>query len=154
MVGGCVADALFPLAEGMLIPPAFFDRYLVERLGTPELTEKTRKRLKQNLGKLGFLVRSRGVGDRLASVVPAKTAFLVLVHHLFAPDGPRTVELARLLADPFWKHLGIKSEDAVRAMLREADRVRWIGKYVVADQLEQLTTCYSLPELLGKRAIL
>ena len=76
------------------------------------------------------------------------------MHHLFAPDEPRTVELTRLLADPFWKYLGLKSEDAVRAILREADRFRWIGNYVVADQLDQLSTCYSLPELLRKKALL
>jgi hypothetical protein len=154
LVGGCIADALFPLAEGMQVPPAFFDRYLVERLETPDVPGKTRERLKQNLGKLGFLARSRGATDRLAPIVPTKTAFLVLLHHLFAPDGPRTVELAHLFADPFWKYLGLKSEDAVRAILREADRVRWIGKYVVADQLEQLTTCFSLAELLRKKALL
>jgi hypothetical protein len=86
LVGACVAEALFPLSEGMHVPPAFFDRFLAERLGTTDVSEKTRERLKMNLGKLGLLARTRGTPDRLTPVVPTKTAFLFLVHHLFAPD--------------------------------------------------------------------
>jgi len=29
LMGGCVADALYPLEEGMLIPPNYFDQYSV-----------------------------------------------------------------------------------------------------------------------------
>jgi hypothetical protein len=75
-----------------------------------------------------------------------------LIHHLFAPGGPRTVELRNLFAHPFWKYLGHKAEDAVRAVLRAADVAGLVGKYVVADQLEQVTTCLSLDELLARRA--
>ena len=48
------------------------------------------------------------------------------------------MELRRLLAGPYWKYLGFKSEDAVRAVFREADAAGILGKYVVADQLEQI----------------
>ena len=154
IVGDCVTQALYPLAEGMSIPGTFFDGFLARRLGSAEIPENTRKRLKTNLGKLGFLVRSRVRGDRLSSVNSTRTAFLLLLHHLFAPEEPRTIELSRLFADPFWKYLGIKSEDVVRAILRSADISRSIGKYVVADQLEQITTCYSVKELLSQRVIL
>jgi len=63
----------------------------------------------------------------------------------------RTVELRNLVANPFWKYLGFKSEDGVRALLREADAAGLVGKYVVADQLEQVTTCFTLDELLQRR---
>jgi hypothetical protein len=147
LMGVCVAEALYPLEEGMLIPSNYFDRYLRDRLGG-EPPSKTRERLKTNLMRLGFLARARGKPDRLNPVVPTKTAFLIVFHHLFATNGPRTVETRHLFANPFWKYLGFKSEDAVRTVLREADTAGLIGKYVVADQLEQVTTCLTLDEIL------
>ncbi|MBM3302134.1 MAG: hypothetical protein FJY85_19555, partial [Deltaproteobacteria bacterium] len=63
----------------------------------------------------------------------------------------RTIELRYLFANPFWKYLGCKSEDAVRSVLRDADAAGLVGKYVVADQLEQVTTCFTLDEFLNRR---
>jgi len=150
VMGACVAEALFPLENGMQIPSQYFDRFLRSFLGEPP-PAKTRKRLKSNLMKLGFLDRARGKPDRLKPVMPARTSLLILVHHLFSQQGTRTVELRRLLADPFWKLLGYKSEDAVRAVLREANTAGILGKYVVADQLEQITTSMSADEFLARR---
>jgi hypothetical protein len=150
IMGACVAHALYPLEEGMLIPSHYFDRFLSEHLGG-EPPPKTRQRLKTNLMKLGFLARTRGKPDRLQPISPTPTALLIVLHHLFAPNGPRTVELCRLFANPFWQYLGFKSEDMVRAVLRSADAVGVLGKYVVADQLEQVTTCLTLHEILARK---
>jgi hypothetical protein len=150
IMGACVAQALYPLGEGMLVPPDYFDRFLAEHFGG-DPPPKTRDRLKSNLMRLGFLSRSRGKPDRLTSVVPQKTSFLIVLHHLFAPKSARSVELSTLLANPFWKYLGYKSDDAVRNVLRAADAAGVIGKYVVADHLEQVTTCCSLDEWLQRR---
>jgi hypothetical protein len=84
-------------------------------------------------------------------VVPQKTSLLLLIHRLFASQSVRTIELRRLFADPFWKYLGYKAEDTVRSVLREADAAGMIGKYVVADDLEQITTCVTLAEFLDRR---
>ncbi len=150
IMGACVAEALYPLEEGMLIPADYFDRFLSNHLGG-EPPPKTRQRLKTNLMKLGFLARARGKPDRLRPVIPTNTAFLIVLHHLFAPNGPRTVEMRYLFANPFWKYLGFKSEDAVRAMLRSADAAGLLGKYIVADQLEQVTTCLTLQDIFARK---
>jgi hypothetical protein len=150
IMGACVSEALYPLAEGMLIPAHYFDRFLSDYLGG-EPPPKTRQRLKTNLMKLGFLARARGKPDRLQPVVPTPTAFLILLHHLFAPNGPRTVELRRLFANPCWQYLGFKSEDTVRAVLRSADVAGVLGKYIVADQLEQVTTCLTLDDIFTRK---
>ncbi len=97
-----------------------------------------------NLAKLGFLDRSPTRGDRLNRIHVDKTSFLVVFHSIFSPAGPRTIELQQILQHPFWKYLGLKSEQSVRAILREAEASRLFGKYVAADQLEQVTTCFSL----------
>jgi hypothetical protein len=150
IMGACVAEALYPLEEGMLISADYFERFLREHLGGEPLP-KTCQRLKTNLMKLGFLARTRGKPDRLQPVIPTPTAFLIVLHHLFAPNGPRTVELRRLFANPFWQYLGLKSEDTVRAVLRSADAAGVLGKYVVADQLEQITTCLTLHDILARK---
>lgn len=147
IMGATVADALFPLQSGITIPATYFDKFLTDLFGEAP-PEKTRQKLKINLKKLGFLERAKGKPDRLSPVVPQKTSFLLLLHHLFAAKAVRTVELRHLFTNPFWKYLGYKSEDAVRNVLREADAAGVIGKYIVADQLEQVTTCHTLAELL------
>jgi hypothetical protein len=150
IVGACVADCLFPLEVGIRLPAPYLDRFLRDHLGE-EPPARTRDRLKTNLMRLGFLGRSRGQPDQLLPVNPTPTATLLLVHHLFAPTGRRTIELRNLFAHPFWKYLGCKSPDAVRNVLRDANAVGLLGKYIVADQLEQVTTCFTLDELLTRR---
>jgi hypothetical protein len=151
IMGRCVAEALFPCENGLAMPTTYFDKFLQDSLGEPA-PEKTRERLRINLKRIGFLDRAKGKPDRLVPVVTQKTSLLILVHHLFAAKAVRTIELRNLFANPFWKFLGYKSEDAVRAVLREADAKGLIGKYVVADQLEQVTTCFTLDELLERKA--
>lgn len=149
IMAACVADALFPLQEGITIPASYFDRFLNNYLGSPA-SPKTRKRVKMNLVKLGFLKPVQSGGHRLNPMSPTKTAFYILLHHLFAPVQPRTIELRHVFADPFWKYLGLKSEDAVRGVIREANASGLLGKYVVADELEQITTCLTFAEIVDR----
>jgi DNA repair protein RadC len=151
IMGRCVVEALFPCETGLVMPATYFDKFLHDHLGEAP-PEKTRERLKSNLKKLGFLERAKAKPDRLLPVVTQKTSFMILLHHLFAAKAVRTVELRNLVTNPFWKFLGYKSEDAVRALLRDADAMGLVGKYVVADQLEQVTTCYTLDEFLARKA--
>ena len=149
IVGICVEQCLYPLEEGMLIPSSYFERHLRAALGE-EPPAKTLKRLKTNLAKLGFIDRSTR-SDRLSRIAVDKTGFLLVFHSIFSVAGPRTVEVPRILQNPFWKYLGLKSEQSVRAILKEAEASGLLGKYVVADQLEQVTTCFSLAEILKRR---
>lgn len=150
VMGACVAECLFPVELGMRVPASLFDRFLTSHYGGKQ-TKKTTQRLKSNLMRLGVLERNPGEEDRLVALNPAKTSLLLLTHYIFASAEPRTIELRNLLANPFWKYIGLKREDEVRAVFREADAAGYIGKYVVADQLEQVTTCLTLDTFLGKR---
>ena len=150
VMGACVTDCLFPIELGMRVPGGEFDRFLTSYYSDSP-TKKTTQRLKTNLTKLGILEALRAHDHLLVPLVPTKTALLILTHSIFSPTGPRTVELKRLLADPFWKYLGFKSGDAVRAVFREADAAGILGKYVVADQLEQITTRWGLDEFLSNK---
>jgi hypothetical protein len=150
VIGRCVSDCLFPIELGMRVPASEFDRFLSAYYGNPP-SKKTAQRVRTNLIKLGILETARGQDHLLVPLAPTKTAFLILTHSIFAPDAPRTVELKRLLANPYWKYLGFKSEDALRTIFREADGAGILGKYVVADQLEQITTRWGLQEFLSNK---
>ncbi len=86
VMGVCVADALYPLQNGMQIPATYFERFLRGYFGERP-PDKTNRRLKSNLKILGFLERIQGKTDRLQSVVFGKTSLLILLHHLFASDN-------------------------------------------------------------------
>jgi hypothetical protein len=148
VMGRCMTDCLFRIELGMRVPASEFDRFLASYYSDPP-TKKTTQRLKTNFIKLGILEVARGREHLLVPMVPKKTALLILTHSIFTPGGPRTVELRRLLADPYWKYLGFKSEDAVRTVFREADAAGILGKYVIADQLEQITTRWGLDQFLS-----
>jgi hypothetical protein len=147
VMGACVAECLFSVEVGMHIPPSLFDRFLTTFYHC-SATKKTTQRLKTNLMRFGLLKRSPGEDDELVALNPSKVSLLLLIHHLFAEKEVRTIELRNLMTDPFWKYLGYKSQDEVRMILREADSLGIIGKYVVADQLEQVTTCLTQEEFL------
>jgi hypothetical protein len=100
IVGACVTDDLFALEVGIQVPIQYLDRFLKDHLGE-EPPARTRERLKTNLMRLGFLGRTRGQPDKLLPVNATPTATLLLIHQLFAPAGPRTVELRNLFAHPF-----------------------------------------------------
>jgi hypothetical protein len=150
VMGRCMADCLFPIETGMRVPGTEIDRFLISYYGDAP-TKKTAQRVKTNLAKLGILEATPGRDLLLVPLAPTKTALLLLTHSIFAPGGPRTVEMRRLLADPYWKYLGFKSDDAVRAAFREADAGGILGKYVAADQLEQITTRWAFDEFLAHK---
>ncbi len=112
-------------------------------------TEKLMGRLLQPLTKLGFIRRSKGL-IIVARLPPANTAFFILLHHLFAIQ-PRVVSISEILANPFWKYLGFTSESDVRRRLKEMAAVDLVSRYTIADQLEQITTRYSLAQILQQR---
>lgn len=150
VMGACVSDCLFAIEVGMRVPASLFDRFLSSHYGGLQ-TKKTTQRLKSNLMRLGVLERCPGEDDRIANLTPSKTSLLILSHLIFAANEVRTIELQNLFANPFWKYLGFKHEDEVRAIFRQADGAGTIGKYVVADQLEQVTTCQSLSEFFSNK---
>ena len=149
IIGTCVASALWRLSEGVVVPGDYLAGATAKLVGH-ELSTQTRRRLLSNLRKLGFLERF-AAGDRVVSPSLNRTALLLALHHAFNVDHQRSIEFATLAANPFWRFIGLRSEDNLRDFLKEAVHAGYLGKYVVADRLEQVTTCLTLPELLERR---
>jgi len=149
IVAQCVVQVLSKLNEGIIVPEGYLAGH-TERLVGHHLVELTRKRLLSNLRKLGFLER-QPAGDRLAAIPVNKTALLIAFYHEFAREQSRTVAFEDIAANPFWRFVGVRSEDELRDFFREADHVGVIGKYVVADRLEQVTPSCTFAELLARK---
>jgi hypothetical protein len=68
---------------------------------------------------------------------------------LFAKDEAPGVEFRTLVADPFWKFLGFKSEDQLRGVLRQCVSKSLIAKYIVADRIESISFRFTFAELVA-----
>ena len=99
--------------------------------------------------ELGFIAR---VGQSWFShAIPhPTTAFLFLIHQRFAPT-PRIVSLTQILTAPLWWHIGYHTPDEVRETLHNAAAAGLIARFVAVDQLEQITTRYTVNEWLARR---
>ncbi len=135
-----------------MVPGSMLERQVLEEF-IREVDPKDRPKMVMRLGqvarRLGFVVRERQ-RDVVAQLLPSKTAFLILLHYIFAPT-PRIVTLGDILADPFWKYLGFRQADVIRRILHEANAQGLIASYATIDQLEQITTRYSLDEWFRQR---
>ena len=145
-----IEKKLSGFGPGSLIPKEVFLDYLTEIYG--EIKPKVFSRFTEILRSLGYL----GHNNRkyfIPSIVPNKTAFLIILHHLFAKTV-QTVALKDIETDPFWKYLRIPNGQSIKKILREASANNLISKYIVADQLEQITTRYSLKEFIERKIAL
>jgi hypothetical protein len=127
---------------------SYLPNFIRSRFGS-DTPDKSLQRLKTNLRKLGFLDRGRDERDTLRPLAPSRTAFLVQLHYLFARQQAGGVEFRNLVADPFWKYLGYKSEDRLREILKAALNADLIAKYVVADRIESVSFRYTFPEFVS-----
>jgi hypothetical protein len=145
-----VSVVLPRLQEGIVVPSQYLISNTEKAIGH-ELVSLSRKRLLGNLRKLGFLEKT-STGDRVAVPSFSPTAALLCLHHAFTVEVPKTIEIPQIEANPFWFYMGLRNADQLRDFLRAADHAGLIGKYVVADRLEQITTSFGWRELIERRA--
>jgi hypothetical protein len=106
-------------------------------------------RLLVSTRQLGFLERLSNKSWGVAAVPLPTDALLILLHARLAPT-PRIVRVSDLLAEPFWRYLGLRQPDEVRTIFHDAHAVGLLARYSTVDQLEQVTTRYTLEEYLGR----
>jgi hypothetical protein len=135
-----VVDHLAAMPPGSVLELTLLKAFVREV--DPKNRPKMVQRLGQALRRMGFIVRERRQ-DMVAQLWPSKTSLLLVIHHLFAPT-PRIVTLHDILADPFWHYLGFREKETIRRTLHEANARGLIAGYAIVDQLEQITTRYTL----------
>lgn len=132
-----------------ILPKETINKFGIDLYGSAN--KKLTQRLSATLKGLGF-VQSQNKKSALSilSLKLPKTALIIIIHYLYAKT-PQTVMLEDVLKDRCWQYLGIKWQDDVRSILREANSKSILSKYITADQLEQITTKYSYQELLEQK---
>ena len=147
LYGDFVTQYLSSVEPGTSIAKPLIGAFLRNNFGSD--TDKLQDRLVAPLIKLGFIRRNKGAVIT-SSLPPANTAFFILLHSVFAPTS-RVVSISEILADPFWKYLGFGNENDVRRRLKEMAAVDLIARYTIADQLEQITTRFTLNQILERK---
>jgi len=142
-----VVDHLLPLHPGESMEAGHLKDFLLKEYGV--VREHPLNSLRVACRDLGFFCseKKRLIICQLA--VP-KTSLLILTHYLLAPT-PRTVTIKDVLSNLYWKYLGVREPETVRKVFREADANGAIAKYIMADQLEQVTTRYSFDEFVQRK---
>ncbi len=145
-----IFNHLLPLAPGSYVSNNLFEQYLVGEYDNvkPYLINNLRIDCKA----LGFLTDDTK-GLCVAEILPSKTAFLIITHFLFSKEKS-TIKLSDIFQNPYWQYLGIRDKKTVRCILHEADAEGLIAKYIIADQLEQITTKFSFGEFIQNRLCL
>lgn len=138
---------ILPAPSGTELQSGVFRTYIEETYG--EVKRQSRERLTRTLRELGFIARL-GQTWFTQTISRPTTAFVILLHERFAPT-PRIVSLVQILADPLWWQIGYHAPDEVRETLHDAATAGLIARFVTVDQLEQITTRYTLDEWLTGR---
>lgn len=146
VVARFVADVIQPISPGERFDALAARDFVTTVYGAYK--KNSYDRLLVTARSLGFIER-RGNGWIVAAVQPPADALLILLHARMAPT-PRIVRLSDLLAEPFWRYLGLRQPDEVRAILHSAHAAGLVARYSIVDQLEQVTTRYTLEEYLGR----
>jgi hypothetical protein len=147
VVAGFIERFILPAPPGTELQAGVFRAYIDETYGG--FKRQSRQRLTRTLRELGFIARIGQTWFTRTISRPA-TAFLILLHERFAPT-PRIVSLAQILAAPSWWQIGYHTPDEVRETLHDAAAAGLIARFVTVDQLEQVTTRYTLDEWLARR---
>jgi len=142
-----VTDVILPIPPGTSFSRELTRNYVTATYGA--FKANSYQRLLTSVAILGFL-RRNGSAWSVAAVPPPANALLILLHARLAPT-PRIIRLADLLAAPFWRYLGLRSEDDVRHILRDAAAAGLLARYTIVDQLEQITTRYAYTDYLSQR---
>lgn len=147
VIGQLIAERIHPMPPGSEIPSNFFSKYGEEV--DKENGKKIASRCSAAARALGWISRQGKKFYKLHRPVNP-TAALIILHGVYATT-PRIVELSQVFSEPVWKYVGFADSGHLRSFCKELEHKKLISRYVQVDRLEQITTRYSLTELLEKR---
>lgn len=147
LIAKFIEEELSLFNPGSTFNKSLFEKFVNKVYKIPK--PKAVARIINILRKLDYLTYKSKIYSVLSKPLP-KLPLIILIHHIFAPS-PKTVIIKNIIMNPFWKYLSIQSETQIRQILKEAAANGLIAKYITADQLEQITTKYSLDEFIQKR---
>jgi hypothetical protein len=145
-IASFVVEELLTREPGAILDPEVPRAFVETAFG--EFKRRSYDRLLLSSRYLGFVGRYNKTLVVEEIRTPAD-AMLILLHDRLAPT-PRIVRLAELLEGNWWRYIGLRSPDAVREVLRRGEAAGLLSRYVVVDELEQVTTRFSRDEYIVK----
>lgn len=137
---------VWPLTPGQALDLAVARAFVQETYRT--FRKNSFERLLGTARQLGFL--GRYDGEWVVQEIPTPAdALLILLHDRLAPT-PRIVRVSEILSSNWWRFLGVRSADAVRGVLRQAELAGLIARYTIVDELEQVTTRFSRDDYIAQ----
>lgn len=115
----------------------------------PQKSAKLNQRLMTCFNQSGYLMPQGKQQIIIVGFANLEDALLLSTHLLLA-QTPRTIKIAEIEANNYWKFLGFRKFDQVRIGFRSAEAKGLIMRYATVDHLEQITTRYSWKDLLGQ----
>lgn len=147
VIAGFAVNIILPFAPGERFPAELARDYIISTYA--EFKQDSYTRLLATVRALGFLTWH--ANQWMVNAIPRPAnALLLLLHSRLAPT-PRIVRVADLLEQPFVKYLGLRDQDAVRSVLRDATSAGLLSRYSVVDELEQVTTRYSVDDYVAQQ---
>lgn len=132
---------------GAVVPPEAAATFVEQVCG--RVVPKAAERLPRNLVKLDFLRRTSAGYVRVVPPYDATSVVLELYRRF--GQQPATVAFRDIVADPFWRLLGVSDEAALTGILYTAVGQQMLAKFVTSDELHQVTMGYAYAELLAMR---
>ncbi len=139
-----ITRCILPLVPGTKISNTLFKQFLAKEF--EDIKPYLINNLRIDSKALGFIADNKSNLNIVAEIQTPKTAFLILTHYLFSKSS--TIKIFDILQNSYWQYLGISEKKTVRNILHEADAEGLITKYIIADQLEQITTRFSFDEFI------
>ena len=147
VIGKFVSNVLATFPIGAELDVDAIQDYLIQEHAGALSTSTVELRL--TMRDMGF-IRKAGRKYVVIETSLPKTAFLLLLHYHLALE-PATIPVSQIIERPFWRYLGGRHEEEVRATLSQAAAGDFISRYAAVDSLEQITTRFSLEELLQQQ---
>ena len=147
ILGEFVSRVIGSIPVGSELSHADVENYLLEaQVGG---LKDSISNLRSTMRDMGF-IRRVGSNYLICENVLPGTAFLILLHYHLVPQ-PATLTVSEIVRHSFWQNLGGREVTEVRSVLSEAAAYDVLSRYSTVDNLEQVTTRFSLEELVERR---
>jgi len=141
-----VLGKVWPLSIGQVLDEQVSRAFIEDTYGV--FKGKSHERLLLTVRSLGFL--GRYDGELVVEQIPMPADALLILLHDRLSLTPRIVRLSEILEMDWWRLVGLKTPDAVRRVVRDAEMAGLIARYAKVDQLEQVTTRFSCDEYIAQ----
>jgi len=133
---------LFKISENKYFSPDIFKKFISQTYGKENMNLTWW--LQGAMKDLGFVLKEKNIW-KINDIRKPKTALIILIHSIFA-NYPNKINYHDILNHNFWKLIGIKNQESLCSILKEAD-----FKNLIRFNGETVETIYTLEILMAMK---